>query len=177
MNKVEMRNYLKIKREHVSVTDPSKDICERLLSLCSSYKTIGIYVSLPKEVDTYMLIDKLLKNNKTIVCPKVVGNDIIFYRLYSLDELQDSDVFSLKEPSSNIAFSKDDIEIMIIPGLGFDLEKNRIGYGKGYYDKYLSNFKGVKIGVCFDSCLLEEVPIELGDIKMDIVVTEKRTLY
>jgi len=65
---------------------------------------------------------------------------------------------------------------MFVPALAFDVARNRVGHGKGYYDRYLKDYKGIKVGVIFDEHLHSDIPFDDNDIKMDIVITDKRTI-
>tara|TARA_B110001454_G_C12723330_1_gene436753 strand:- start:43285 stop:43914 length:630 start_codon:yes stop_codon:yes gene_type:complete len=80
-------------------------------------------------------------------------------------------------PSSVEVVPASDIQLMLIPGLGFSLSGERVGRGKGFYDRYLKNFKGLKVGVCFD-CQLSEasLPTDSWDIKMDYIITETKCI-
>ena len=78
------------------------------------------------------------------------------------------------EPVGN-AYSGD-IDLIIVPGVSFDEELNRLGFGKGYYDKYLASKNIFKIGICFDNQVIKLLPVNDYDIKMDLVVTDKRLI-
>ena len=96
----------------------------------------------------------------------------MFHKLESIKDVE-LNKYHIREPlfSSEII---DNIEIMIVPGIAFDVSKNRIGYGKGYYDRYLSKHECYKVGLAFDEHLHKEIPADSFDIKMDIVITDKR---
>ena len=79
--------------------------------------------------------------------------------------------FNLLEPKSNKKMPKNDIEIMFIPGISFSSKKYRLGFGAGYYDRYLVDFQGIKVGICFHF-QLREFPINAYDIPVDVVITE-----
>lgn len=173
MNKKEYRTKLiELRKEETEKDVKSMKITKEVLSFCESYNVIGVYLSLADEVQTDELIKELKAQNKVVVFPKVVGNDLIFYRS---DKFEVSK-FGVREPMDGEDFSKDKIEVMIIPGVGFDIKRNRLGFGKGYYDRYLKDYQGKKIGVCFSSQVVMNLPITSEDIQMDILITDKMVL-
>ena len=80
--------------------------------------------------------------------------------------------FNVPEPKEKKVFDKK-IDVVLVPGVAFDKNFNRMGFGKGYYDKFLKEFEGIKIGVCHSFQLLDEIPSEAHDVKMDVIVTEE----
>ena len=82
--------------------------------------------------------------------------------------------YGLTEPSlDNPIIEPDLIQGVLIPGLGFDREGRRLGRGRGYYDRWLASFRGIRVGVCFESQWVEQIPAEEHDQKMDLIVTER----
>ncbi len=174
VSKNELRNFAKIKRNNIL----NKELKEKIITdkLLNHKKIINsnnilIYVSKDKEVSTKLLIKELLKLKKNIFVPKVLGNIIKFYKIESLDEVKKS-TFEIEEPISNIEYVSDKNSVCIIPGLLFDKFNNRLGYGGGFYDKFLSKNKVYKIGICFNDFLVDKIDIDVYDIKMDEVITE-----
>ena len=82
--------------------------------------------------------------------------------------------FGILEPSQNGKIFTQKIDLMIVPGISFDKERNRLGYGKGYYDRFLACNKTFKIGVCFEETRCESLTCDKHDIKMDLVITDKK---
>ncbi len=152
--------------------EKNKLIARRVIEFCFPYKVIGIYLSTPNEVETDGIIEELLKQGKIVVAPRVEDNELVFHKLESLKDTEHNK-YHIREPlfSSEVI---DNIEIMIVPGIAFDVSKNRIGYGKGYYDRYLSKHECYKVGLAFDEHLHKEIPTDSSDVKMDIVITDKR---
>ena len=183
MTKQELRNtYKKIREEVPNKNIKSEKIASSLLSsnICQKANTVCIYVNMLNEVNTTNIIEYLLKNNKIVGVP-VIKNDIVeFYKINSLDELTNTANFGIKEPlpSPALLINKKDIDLIIVPGVCFDLENNRLGFGKGYYDKYLIDLptKAMKIGICFEKQIIKNalLPIEEHDIKMDYLFTENQ---
>ncbi len=162
---------------------PDKEIKSSLIinqiissSIYQKSKTIALYKSLLTEVNLDELINYALNNHKIICLPKVENKDIIFYK-YTLNDKLIKSSFGILEPSSNKnnIIYKDNIDLIIIPGLCFDYHKNRLGFGKGFYDSYLKDYKGYIIGVCFYDTLLKDdyLPTNKLDIKVSEIITEE----
>ena len=135
-------------------------------------KNILIYVSLSEEVETKELIEELLKLKKLVYTPRIVSNYIEFYQITSLLDLKPGK-FNILEPIGEKKFINFSSCCIIVPGLLFDKSNNRLGYGGGYYDKYLENKKIYKIGICFHDLLIDKLETLSHDIKMDLVITER----
>ena len=137
--------------------------------------TVMVYVSKEPEVDTFPLIRHLLEEKRRVVVPIIQREDRSLRLSYitSLDALCPS-TFNVPEPIGHeIPADPKSIGVAIIPIIGFDREGNRIGYGAGYYDRFLQNNRQVmKIGVAFACLEIEAVPHEPLDIRMDYIVTE-----
>lgn len=132
---------------------------------------IFIYWSLPDELPTQAFIGKWCEK-KQFFLPAIVGNGMVL-KHYSPSESLLKGSHGIMEPDSLIDFNGE-VELGIIPGIAFDEHKNRLGRGKGYYDRFFSNNQSLKIGVCFDFQLLETLPVLLHDVKMDKIVSPTR---
>lgn len=133
-------------------------------------KTILAYHSLPDEVSTHALIRQYAKT-KTILLPKVIGDGEMEIRRYRGDEDLRQGSFGIMEPCGEIFTDYERIDLAIIPGMAFDLKGNRLGRGKGYYDRFLSRARNIyKVGICFPFQLVDEVPVGETDIAMDEVI-------
>lgn len=130
-----------------------------------------IYHSLPDEVYTHAFVEKW-KDKKTILLPVVIGNDLEL-RKYSGKQDMQKGSYGIEEPIGKAFTNYDKIDLAIIPGVGFDSIGNRLGRGKGYYDRLLPKLKAHKIGICFSFQTEKEIPTEEYDIKMDEVLTEE----
>lgn len=131
-------------------------------------KTILLYYSLPDEVATHKLIDELA-DEKLVLLPVVCGEDLKL-RVYNHDMFEGS--FHIMEPNGEEYTDYDNIDLVIVPGVAFDKKRNRLGRGKGYYDRLLPQIKAKKIGVCFGFQIVDDIPCEKHDIAMNAVVTE-----
>ncbi len=145
------------------------------LDIYKNSKIIALYKSINDEVITNYLINYSLKCGKIVLLPRVVNRNLLFFKYQENDQLEKSK-FNVLAPIYNEFNIVNNIDLIIVPGVCFDKEKNRMGYGKGYYDRYLKDKKVYKIGICYDEMLYESVPINLYDIKMDLVITEKTSL-
>ncbi|GAB6008730.1 5-formyltetrahydrofolate cyclo-ligase [Dysgonomonas reticulitermitis] len=138
-------------------------------------KTIFIYNSLSDEVQTLDFIDRW-KGQKNFYLPVVVKDDIVFRAYTSSTEFQQSS-FNISEPIGTDFTDFKKVDLVIVPGVAFDRKMNRLGRGKGYYDRFLSKISAPKIGICFDFQLLDKIPAESTDIKMDYIVSENELIW
>lgn len=182
--KKDLRAKIRQKRKQMSAaqrTQMSEAIRKNILSL-TEYKncdTLLCYVSTEMEVDTVNIIKAALKDGKKVAVPRCVdGSPVIeFYYINSLGELI-SGSYGLLEPEANPQkkyFENDGL--CILPGLAFDRFGGRIGYGKGYYDRFMQNFKGDAVGVCYSN-ILSGSPLPAGrfDVPVKAVVTDKEII-
>lgn len=142
--------------------------------------TILTYVSTPIEVDTHEIIKKAWKQGKTLAVPRCIEGtrDMDFYIIRSYDDLEKG-TFGVMEPKPQLCEKLSDYNqgLCIVPALAFDKEGFRLGYGKGYYDRFLSAFKGNTVGICYAECLAE-TPLPHGryDRKVSLLITENAML-
>lgn len=175
MDKKSLRKqYISIRQNASNKLEKSLIIKDKLISLLDKYDVIGVYASMDDEVSTDDLVVELLNKHKVVALPKIEDDHITYYQISSFNELKPQGKYQIREPITNNAF-KSPLQAIIVPGICFDMKKNRLGFGRAYFDKYLSEHKNIyKIGVCFDEQVVEQLPIDKWDIKMDIVVTDKR---
>ena len=154
--------------------DRSTSIMKHLeqTELFQSASCIALYYALPGEVQTQSFIEKWYKR-KRLLLPLVVGNDLRLLLYEGPDSLQ-SGSYGILEPKANgKEIPKEEIDFIIVPGVAFDKSKNRMGRGKGFYDRLLSSLPIPKIGIAYDFQLVPEVPTDAFDKKMDYIITEK----
>jgi 5-formyltetrahydrofolate cyclo-ligase len=132
-------------------------------------KTILVFWSLPDEVITFNFIQKW-HQQKTILLPCVQENDI-HLKIFDGTESMHLGTFNISEPQGEYFTNVSVIDLGIIPGLAFDKQGNRLGRGKGYYDRFLPKLLSPKIGICYDFQFIENIPSDHWDIKMDMVIT------
>jgi 5-formyltetrahydrofolate cyclo-ligase len=172
------------KLDQKSIEDKNKKIKNRIYSILEFKKSKNIlfYVSLKNEVNTYELIKELLnEKEKTVLVPYVLRNNPIMQvsELHNFEELEPKS-FDILEPKDNSIreFNPGKIDLVIVPGVVFDLTGHRIGYGYAYYDRFLKTLKQkpIKIGLAYDFQIVDKIPEEQHDIPMDIILTEERAI-
>ncbi len=129
---------------------------------------VCLYSSLNDEVDTHELIERY-KDRKQILLPTVRGDMIELHEYGKQDNMKAGD-FGISESCGPLFTDYDSIELVVVPGMAFDKKGNRLGRGKGYYDKFLSQTKARKVGLCFDFQMVDSVPTLPHDIRMDEVI-------
>jgi 5-formyltetrahydrofolate cyclo-ligase len=144
-----------------------------------SANTIAITISRPPEVDTYPIIQQAWKTGKTIVVPKCHKNSrtMTFHIIHSFDELE-TVFYGLLEPivSQTVEVHKDSIDLVIVPGLGYTKKGYRLGFGGGYYDRFLSDYHGKKISLAFPEQIVPTVPVEAHDIPIHKLITPEEVI-
>ena len=156
----------------------SHQITEHLKRLpeFSSAKRILAYADYNHEVITSYIIEEAWKAGKEVAVPKVVGKDMIFHRLTDFAQLEPG-YFGIPEPTGGEIVEWEDA-LMIMPGVAFDAANNRVGYGGGFYDRFLEKHPGIlRVAVAFDFQVLEQVPTEPTDICPQIIVTQSKIFH
>ncbi len=135
-----------------------------------SSKTLLIYISINSEVDTTKIINYFL-NTKNIAVPKIIDNNMFFCYVTNLNDLTPGK-YNIPEPTNENIVTDFDNAICIVPGICYDKENYRVGYGKGYYDRFLSKNKIKTIGLCYKECMIEKIDNDKYDYKIDEVITD-----
>ena len=177
-DKKELRSYIKSKRKTIE-NKAEKDslIAQNLLSLdeIKNADTVLCYLSLDDEVCTDGIVTALLNMDKKVGAPYCVDNDgnMDFYYITDFDDLRIQS-FGVREPVLEKCekITSFDNAVIILPGLCFDKNGNRLGYGKGYYDRFLQIHSLISVGLCYNSLIVKKVPTDMYDKKADIIVTE-----
>ena len=142
-----------------------EQIKENVLMAIGNAKHIGIYCSTRGEVDTYGLMEHWFWDKDiSIYTPKVTGETMDFFKISSFKDLSMGS-FGILEPQTIGRIEPDELEVIIVPIVAFDKNKHRIGYGKGYYDRYLKKTSARKIGIAFSFQEIDEIlvdPFEIG---------------
>jgi 5-formyltetrahydrofolate cyclo-ligase len=150
--------------------------------------TIFAFCSMPQEVETTLILTRAFEQVKTVGIPRVQGNDLVFHRLKGMNEDFCTGVFDIREPApdwpvldvGSVCIGK---LLVVTPGLAFDREKNRLGRGKGFYDRFFSQARAYEggymtaVGMCFAEQLIAQVPVGSSDIPVDGIITEQETVY
>ena len=173
MDKKELRAHIKtLKKQHTKeeLLEQSGKIMAKLECHPDfvNAEKVMLYSALPDEVQTQAFLEKWHLKKK-IILPTVVGDDIIPVE-YGKDTAFAVGDFNILEPQNEPY--QGGFDLIIVPGVAFDRKGNRLGRGRGYYDRFLCQHLDVKrIGICFDFQLVDEVPAEPFDIRMDEVLT------
>jgi len=157
----------------------SGSICDALRQGLNGERTVMVYVPKPPEVDTMPLIRYLLQQGIRVVVP-IIERETRTLRLSCLEDPGDLVIstFSVPEPTGKeIPVCGEDLEVVIVPLLAFDRAGHRLGYGAGYYDRFLSSYpQAKKIGVAFSCQEIKSVPNDDNDVAMDLIVTEREII-
>lgn len=167
-----------LKKQHKDsdLADLSEKIFSQIeqSSLFLHSQTILLYHSLNDEVKTHSFIDKWYKK-KNILLPVVI-NEELELRLYTGKANLKIGKFDILEPEGDLWSDYSKIDMAIIPGVAFDTSGNRLGRGKGFYDRLLPALECHKVGICFSFQLLNNIPHESHDIKMNYIFTERDSI-
>ncbi len=156
------------------------EIYNRLINsdLYIKAENIFIYISFGEEIETKSIINKALKDGKKVYIPKIYKEDksMKAVRLKSINELKENSMGILEPIDDSDYINKEKIDIIIVPGVVFDLQGNRIGYGGGYYDRYLEDIKEIKnkVVLAYDLQIVDFIDAETHDIKFDYIITNTR---
>ena len=157
------------------VEEWSHQITDQVLKLSEFMKANHIlaYADYNHEVMTRYIIEEAWKAGKEVAVPKVVGKDMVFYRLTDFSQLEPG-YFGIPEPVRGEIVKWEDA-LMVMPGVAFDPENNRVGYGGGFYDRFLEKHPDItRLAVAFDFQILDLVPTEPTDICPQIIVTQSK---
>jgi len=141
-------------------------------------KALFAYVSGPLEVETRAIIAAALAEGKRVALPRCVPGtrNMAFWLIESMDDLEPGS-FGVLEPKERCKAAEYSPEsLCLVPGLAFDTTGARLGFGKGYYDRFLAEFPGSMAGLCYEGCLRPRLPCGRFDQRIPVVVTEKRVL-
>jgi len=181
--KENVRKVLRLKKEAMlpeERLEKSRGICRHLMKIIRDTETVLVFTSKEKEVNTRPLIEALFRKGNPVVVPIIVKEDVSLRLSYLRDfSALVPSTFGVPEPiGSEIPARAEDVGTIILPMLGFDRAGGRIGYGAGYYDRFLSKNPGLrKIGIAFACQEVGSIPVDENDIRMDAVLTEDGIVY
>lgn len=133
---------------------------------------VALYHAIPGEVQTSEFINRWYKS-KRILLPLIVGDDLRLL-LYEGAESLTEGQYGIMEPKEDcMELPDEEIDMIIVPGVAFDRDRNRMGRGRGFYDRLLARIEAPKIGICFEFQITDNIPVEPFDKKMDLVITEE----
>ncbi len=179
MDKSKLREYFKRLRDSQTLEEwqrGSERICQWLLSseFYKGSKRMAFFHYINKEVNLCPAMAKALAEKEVYLpCTNLRERTLIFRRLFGFSELVEG-AFGIPEPQEkNPALAPEDLDLILVPGLAFDRNKGRLGYGGGFYDRVLSQTGAIKIGVAFSFQIANELPQEPYDQRVDWILTEK----
>ena len=188
-DKATIRREIIIKRNSISPDAKKiKDqaIHDRLQSLdeFNDAKTLLVYASFRSEVDTENIIRNALAKHRNIVLPRVekYSETLRLFKIAAWSDLEPG-CWGIPEPQMipSGEMKVENIDLVVVPGVAFDQDCNRIGYGKGYYDKLLSsrktNVHPLIIGLAYEEQIVRSIPFKPHDMKMDLIITDKRIIH
>ncbi|HPW53560.1 MAG TPA: 5-formyltetrahydrofolate cyclo-ligase [Erysipelotrichaceae bacterium] len=173
MNKSEQRDMIRKRLKGLSIFEKSvysAIISQKLFDLIEAYKPAMVmsYMALENEVNLNRLHFLLNRKGIKLCFPKVEEDEIKAYMSYRFVKGS----FNILEPDNGVLIKKEDIDIIVVPCVGFDRNKNRLGHGKGYYDKYLQDFTGKKFTPAFEVQKLKRIEVTENDVKINRILTE-----
>ena len=173
--KAALRKHLLEKRDATSaeLRDISSDRIHQNLKQISSFtnsQNIACYFPIGSEINTYDIMLDILGQNKNLLLPRIVNDNLQFYIVSNLEKLEKGS-FEIMEPKDNCK-KAEKIDCVLIPTVGVSKSGVRLGYGKGYYDRFLSLTDTIKISLTYSKQIIKSIPNDSHDIKMDWIVTE-----
>ena len=140
---------------------------------------IALYAPAHNETDTELLLSAAFQAGKRVLYPAVCGHQMVFRRIERIEELQKGSFGILEPCPTGVDHQANEADLIVVPGVAFDLAGHRIGYGKGFYDRFLHHpdCSAHLVGLCHDFQLTEElIPADAHDIPMEIIVSDKRII-
>lgn len=139
-------------------------------------RTISIFFSKSEETGTEQILIELFRMRKIVTAPKIANQELALYRITSIHDVV-SGPFGIKEPRTSFQnIPASEIDVFIVPGIAFDRSGNRLGWGKGYYDRLLKNVTNPRIGLAYSRQLVPHIPHEPYDIVMTEIITENEVI-
>lgn len=139
-------------------------------------KTVAAYCSIGSEVKTSKVLTMVLQMKKNLALPKVTdGTGIVFAAVENLQNDLEVGKYNIMEPKNHcVKINK--IDLVLVPGIAWDEHGHRLGYGKGYYDRYLASLQTTSVGLAYDFQVLEDIPHGKNDFRVNLILTEKRLI-
>jgi 5-formyltetrahydrofolate cyclo-ligase len=156
----------------------SRQIEESLFSLpeFKSAHAVMFFASFRSEVDTVPMIRRALGDGKRVILPKVNGDKLELFEIKNFDNDVSPGAWGIPEPCGSAPVKLDELDAIIVPGAAFDERGNRLGYGAGFYDKLLSEFKKPTVALAFEEQITSNIPADPHDVPVQKIVTEKRVI-
>lgn len=176
MTKKELRQIMLVKRNDIPNRKRASNQARFLLkTILDNYKVIALYYPIRDEIDVIPLLEEYRSDDSKTVCLPAIQSELVFKK-YTLQDALIQKPFNTYEVDTKQVVDLDSIEVIVIPCIAVDKSSHRLGYGKGYYDKALQHYKGIKIGITYEIGLLDFDFYEDHDIQMNYVVTENQII-
>lgn len=181
MEKKELRRWIKTLKAQYSLEQKkcmSQEVWGQLEKqpLFQNARVVLLYWSMDDEVYTHDYVLEWAASKKVLL-PCVKGDMLELREFRGMDSLRPGEGFGIPEPVGELFTDYAAIDVIVVPGVAFDMKANRLGRGRGYYDRILKQARSaVKIGICFDFQLLQDVPVDSLDVPMDLVVSASRVI-
>jgi len=175
IQKAALRKHLLEKRDATSaeLRDILSERIHQNIKQISSYtnsQNIACYFPIGSEVDTRVIMLDILKHDKNLLLPRIVNDSLEFYIVPNLEKLEKGS-FEIMEPKDSCK-KAEKIDCVLIPTVGVSKSGVRLGYGKGYYDRFLSLIDAIKISLTYSKQIVKSIPNDSHDVKIDWIVTE-----
>ncbi len=186
MEKAQLREKLQkclLEMSEQQRTAKNKKACRNLISTpqFQNASTVMLYLSLPYEADTSEAILCAWQLGKTVAVPKISWQQrhMIPVQINSLETSFSTEVVGLRNPVTGVPMAIEEIDLVVVPALGFDRKGNRLGHGGSYYDRFFANtaLRAQRCGFAFAEQVVEAVPMRDHDISMDFLVTDEEIIY
>jgi 5-formyltetrahydrofolate cyclo-ligase len=183
MPKRSLRHQLLARRKALSVAEVEamSEVIQKTFMASREFaeaKIIALYAAAHNEVDTAAVLKQSLADGKSVLLPTVCGDGLDFRQISGLASLHGG-AFGILEPDSSCTVRiPQEADVIVVPGVAFDLMGRRVGYGKGYYDRVLHTLEGFGklVGFCYEMQLVTDISAEPHDVKMDMIITEKQVV-
>lgn len=183
-----LRKNMLNERKNMNIQDVSvfsNKIIDTIIKLpeFKNCKNVMLYLSFNKEVNTYPLVNFCFENHKTVISPYCIqaNREIVPFKITNLTSDLTKSTFGVMEPKHELLEKAniEDIDLIIVPGVVFDNHCNRIGFGAGYYDRFLpkKSKNTPAIGIAYDYQVIDSIPTSEYDVPLDFIVTEKRIIF
>lgn len=184
MTKEEWRIVMKEKLQNMTF-DIFKQNCATIYArlfneaIWKKANTIGITLSIDREVETWPIIEHAWEMDKRVAVPKSIPHlhELTFYKIHSFSQIEEGYAGIMEpNPQQTSQVNHDEIDLLFVPGLVFDQDGFRIGYGGGYYDRYLQHFHHETISLAFECQLVEHIPRNPYDMPVNRIITENNVV-
>ena len=181
MDKAELRRDMLKKRKHME----TREVCEKsgliahtLLDLdcIQEASCVMAYCSYKNEPDLMSFVHALLDMGKHVALPYVTGDDSMIAVDYNCETVMKSNMYGIPEPVLSNESENVEPDVVLVPGVAFGADLNRIGYGVGYFDRFLKETNAFKVGICYDMQVVPTIKAAPHDVRMDMIVTENRII-